>query len=270
MNSIFQASREMANSAQIESPPIRVLVAEPDSTSRKLISSLLEDKPEITVECVDQSSLIASIWEGSPELVVVDAHTPAIAQARTWESLGIDWPLSTIVTSYSFGALTPFAGIAVDLLVKPFGFERLEIALALAKAQIHRTRQSLVRSVFAEPALPLISEPRLQRLAVQAEDRVVLIKTEDIEWIQAAGKFVRIHSAIGPYLLRRSLKSLELALDPHQFLRVHRNVLINLDHVVEFHIPETGNMLVKLRNGTSLPLRKSTRQIVRRLLENRI
>jgi two-component system LytT family response regulator len=87
----------------------------------------------------------------------------------------------------------------------------------------------------------------------------VLLRTEDIEWLQASGNYIRVHLGEMAYLLGQSLRSLQALLDPSHFLRVHRNVVVNLDHVEEFYLPDEGNMFVRLKSGLCLPLRKANR-----------
>jgi len=251
-------------SIHVRSESIRVLVAEPDPVSRGLICSLLECEPDITTECVDDSRLIASIQENVPDIVILDAHTPAIRRAGDWHTLGIKSPLATIVTAYDPALLTAFTSIAVDLLVKPFDVERFEAALDLARARILQVRTQPKLDV---PGGAGLHSQFLQRLTVEAGETIVLVRVEDILWIQSADRYVRLHVESKSLALRRSMRSLQLMLDPKRFLRVHRNVIVNLDHVDEFHLPLDGNMFVKLNNGVALPLRKGNRSVIRKLLQ---
>jgi CheY-like chemotaxis protein len=86
--------------------PIRVLVSEPDAVSRRLICSLLECEPGMTVTCVDDSRLVSSIRESAPDLVILDVHTRAIRLAPSWEAVGIKSAPVTIVTAYDPSALS--------------------------------------------------------------------------------------------------------------------------------------------------------------------
>lgn len=127
-------------SAHVHLAPIRVLVAEPDAVSRRLICLLVEGEPEMTAECVEASRLVSSVRERAPDLVIFDANTQAISRDKTWGALGIKSPPVTIVTAYDPAALAAFAPIAVDLLVKPLDVERLETALDVARSRIVRAR----------------------------------------------------------------------------------------------------------------------------------
>jgi len=219
----------------------------------------------MTAECVDDSSLVSSIQETVPELVIVDANTPLIRRGGNWDALGVEPPLATIVTAYDSAALSAFASIAVDMVVKPFDVERFETALDLAKSRILRARIELQAPDRAsqEPGMP---RQFVQRLAVEADEKIVLIRVEEIQWMQSLGKYIRLYVGEKSHLLRQSLKNLQAVLDPRRFLRVHRNAIVNLDHVDEFYLPPTGNMFVKLNNGVSLPLRRANRNMLRKLL----
>ena len=222
----------------------------------------------MTVTCVDDSKLLSSIQERAPDLIIVDVHTPAIRRAPSWEAVGINSGPVTIVTAYDPSAVSAFASTTVDFLVKPFDAERLEAALDVATSEIARVRTELEaeeRSRDREQTRP--RRHFLQRLAVEANEKIVLVKIEDIRWMQASGNHIRLHVAKASYLMRQSLKNLQAFLDPARFLRVHRNAIVNLDHVEEFHLPPNGNMFAKLNDGLCLPLRKANRALLRKLLK---
>jgi two-component system LytT family response regulator len=171
----------------------------------------------------------------------VDVHSPSIRRAHSWEALGIQHAPSTIVTGFDPSALSTFSSKAVDFLVKPFDVERLESALDLATAAIGQARRAAVPTDSLSHAEDAAEQKRFaQRLAVEAGEKIVLLRTEDIEWLQASGNYIRIHLGEMVYLLRQSLKNLQALLDPGRFLRVHRNVIVNLDHVDIAKDPETS------------------------------
>src|ERR1700747_3474860 len=165
--------------------PVRVLVSEPDPVSRRLICSLLKCESGMTVTCVDDSELVSSIQESAPDLVILDVHAPAIRRAPNWEAVGIKPAPVTIVTAYDPSAGSAFASTAIDFLVKPFDAERFEASLDLAHSGIAR-----VRTELAAEELSTGQEQRrrgrhfLQRLAVEANEKIVLVKIEDIRWMQ--------------------------------------------------------------------------------------
>ena len=266
----FQRNIQPAALSELQSVdvPLRVLVSEPDITSRKLMCALLQCNAGTTVNCVDDSQLLSAIHDTDPHIVIVDIHSPSSRQASSWEALGIQPAPATIVTGFDPSALSAFSSRAVDFLVKPFDVERLESALDLAVAAIGQTRRAAVPTDSLGHAGNGAEQLRFaQRLAVEAGAKIVLLRTGDIEWLQASGNYIRIHLGEMVYLLRQSLTNLQALLDPGRFLRVHRNVIVNLDHVEEFYLPVEGNMFVRLRNGLCLPLRKANRALLRKTLK---
>ena len=260
---------EARASVDVQVAPIRVLVVEPDAGSRRLICSLVEGEPRMTVECVGDSQLVSSVQEYAPDLVILDGHTPAIRRGKTWDALGIKSPPATIVTAYDPAVLPAFASIAVDLLVKPLDVERFESALGVARSRIVRARSEMETSNrLSEYGDAMPRRQFLRRLAVEAGEKIVLVRVEDIQWMQSLGKHIRLHMGEASHLLRQSLKNLQASLDPKQFLRVHRNAIVNLDHVAEFYLPPSGNMFVKLNDGVSLPLRRANRAMLRKRLKD--
>ena len=250
--------------------PIRVLMSEPDSVSRRLICSLLRCESDMTLECADDSQILSAIQEFGPDLVILDVHTPAIRRAESWGALGVKSPPATIVTAYDPATLSTFTSVATDLLVKPFDAERFQTALDVAKARIIRSRAEFrtANDLPGDPDSRAVRRQFLQRLAVEAGEKIMLVRVADILWLQSSRNHIRLHLGHTSHLIRQSIKRLQALLDPNRFLRVHRNAIVNLDHVEEFHLPPKGNMFVKMNNGVNLPLRRGNRAMLRKQLKD--
>jgi len=258
--------------AREQGPALRVIVAEPDTASRRLICSILESESNVELQCINNSDLLAVIRETDPDLVILDIQTSAIRRAANWEALGVKSPPATIVTSYDATSLLPFASAGADLLIKPLNVDEFHDAIEAARLNIVRARTAVSQVHERQGAQePLPEQPQfLQRLAAESEGRIVLLKVPDILWLQSFGNHIRLHSANATHLVRYTMKKIQVLLDPNHFLRVHRNAIVNLDHVVEFFLPTTGNMFVKLDNGTCLPLRRANRVSLRKLLRQHL
>jgi DNA-binding LytR/AlgR family response regulator len=107
-------------------------------------------------------------------------------------------------------------------------------------------------------------EKYVNRMAVKAGDKIVLVSMRDVLWIQSDGNRIRLHLENTSYEHRTTIKNAYTHLDPERFLRVHRNAIVNLDHVTEFHLPRRGNAIVHLRNGVALPVSGTARLALRR------
>ncbi len=250
-----------------EGGPIRVLLVEPDSASRRLICSILENESDATVLCVDSSRLLPSIHEFRPDLVILDISTASHTAALKY--LGTRSSTATIITGYDATSLKHFSSINEDLLIKPFGVEQLQIALEAAKSKIIRVRTEMAASVPSSNRQH--STERLQflsRVAAESGETIVIVNVKDILWLQACGNYIRLHLGSATHLVRQTVKNFQKMLDPRHFLRIHRNAIVNLDHVREFFLPPEGNMHVKLDNGTCLPLRRANRSLLRKTLKS--
>lgn len=250
--------------------PMRVLVSEPDTVSRRLILSLLKRESDVTIECVDDFQVVPAIQELAPDLVILDVHTPAIRRAESWGVLGVESPPATIVTAYDPATLSTFASVATDLLVKPFDAERFQTAFDVARARITRSwvEFQAANDLPSGPDSKAVRRQFLERLAVEVGEKIILVRVEDILWLQSSRNHIRLHVRQTSHLIRQSIKTLQVLLDPNRFLRVHRNAIVNLDHVEEFYLPPKGNMFVKMNNGVTLPLRRGARAMLRKQLKD--
>jgi two-component system LytT family response regulator len=254
--------------AEIPSVPLRVLVAEPDTVSRRLICSFLKSEAITIVEPPNRVQMLNAIKESVPDILVADAHSLS-APTRGLAAPESEVPSATIVTAYNPADLTAFAPIAVDVLVKPFDVDRFETALDLAKSRVARERaEGEPDQILSGKQGDVHHSGWSQRLVVESDHRMLLVRAEDIDWIQSSGDYVRLHVGSACHLLRRTMKELQALLDPKRFLRVHRNAMVNLDRVREFYLPPTGNMFVTLNTGISLPLRRHNRSLLRRLIKD--
>ena len=131
--------------------------------------------------------------------------------------------------------------------------------------------ESQLRLVDREsgPALPVESEElrpiieqlltelrsqrrRTGRLIVKTGGKVLFLRAQDVEWVEAAGNYVRLHVGGEAYLFRESMKNMESRLDAEQFVRIHRSAIVNLDRIRELQPWFHGEYVVILQDGTKL------------------
>jgi two-component system LytT family response regulator len=194
-------------------------------------------------------------------------------------------PHVVFVTAYDQFALRAFEVHALDYLLKPFSDKRFFDAIDRAKRAIHEAGRvelsarllSLLDAVgLAEPSAgepiraPVDASTATRsfasRIAVKQEGRVVLVKADDIDWIEAADYCARLHVGEGVYVIRESLKSLAARLDPARFFAVSRSAIVNLDRVREIQAFARGSQIVILSDGTRVTLSRARREALERLL----
>ncbi|HWD20616.1 MAG TPA: LytTR family DNA-binding domain-containing protein [Verrucomicrobiae bacterium] len=250
---------------------IRTLIVDDEPLARQLIRQLLRAEPdfEIIGECGDGAQAAACINEQAPDLVLLDIQMPerggfevltAIDPARR--------PIVVFVTAYDKFALQAFEAHALDYLLKPVDEDRFHQTLERIKIHFDGRATSALQERLAAfmETLPH-SAKTISRLAVKAEGRVLFLKVEEIDWIEAVGNYLGLHVGKEKYLLRGRLAELEKQLPAADFFRIHRSTIINLDRVKEFQPLFKGDGVVILRDGTRLDVSRNGSQKLRELLE---
>jgi two-component system LytT family response regulator len=104
------------------------------------------------------------------------------------------------------------------------------------------------------------------RLVVRVKNEIKIIPIKDVAFFEAEDDYIAIHTKEGKFLKKMTMKSLEEALDPSKFARVHRSFMVNLNEVTQIEPYERENYLVKLRNGKQVPVSKSGYSRLRQVL----
>ncbi|MEN3335287.1 MAG: two-component system, LytTR family, response regulator [Blastocatellia bacterium] len=250
---------------------IRTLIVDDEPLARRRIRRMLARYPEVDVigECANGREAIAAIREQQPALVFLDVQMPEIDGFAVLERISAEaMPLVIFVTAYDQYALRAFDVYALDYLLKPFDRRRFDQALQRAKSRLFNER-----SEVSERALALLEELRaqqshLERMVIKAGGRAFFLKTEEIDWVEAEGKYVRLHVGKESYLMREAISQIEAQLDPKRFLRIHRSTIVNLDRVRELQPWFHNDYRVILRDGTELMLSRSCRKRLSELLGN--
>jgi two-component system LytT family response regulator len=256
-----------------ETSPIRVLIVDDEVLARRRLREMLRGDHEVEIagECATGPETIRAVGELKPDLVFLDVQIPGLDGMAVSSALGgEDGPLIIFVTAYDQYAVRAFEIRAVDYLLKPFDRERFAAALNRAKTMLRERRRTEVN----EQILSLLEEMRdrpqyLDRLVINTNDRVFVIRTEEIDWIEAEGNYVRIHFGKGSSLLRETLSHLASQLDPRKFPRIHRSQIVNIDRIQELQPWSHRDYRIILRNGTQLALSRTYRDQLYQLLGKR-
>jgi two-component system LytT family response regulator len=249
---------------------IRTLIVDDEPLARRKIRRLLARDPEIEIlaDCANGPEAIAAITATRPSLVFLDVQMPEIDGFDVLESIPSSHvPFVIFVTAYDQYALRAFEVSAVDYLVKPFDSRRFEKALQRAKSRLVSERSGdLNRQTLALLEELKARSSHVERLVIKAGGRAFFLKTEEIDWIEAEGKYVRLHVGKESYLLREAIGSLETQLDPKKFPRIHRSTIVNIDRVRELQPWFHNEYRVILKDGTELMLSRSCRKRLGELL----
>ena len=251
---------------------LQVLIVDDEPLARRRIRALLKGEKDVEIvgECGDGRQAIAAIQKQRPDLVFLDVQMPEVDGFGVVESVGAaDMPAVVFVTAYDRYALNAFEVHALDYLLKPFDEERFQGALARARSEIRRERTDDVHQRLLA-LLEHLQPPgkHLDRLLVKSAGRIFFLKVEEIDWIEAAGNYVRLHVGKESHLVRETMTDLESRLDPGRFLRIHRSTLVNIDRIKELHPWFSGDYAVVLHDGTQLRLSRGHRERLSERLGN--
>ena len=273
---------------------IRVLVVDDEPLAREGIKVRLEREADMEVvgEAADGPEAVAAITTLHPDLVFLDVQMPGMDGFEVVERVaGVHLPVIVFATAYDEYALRAFEVHALDYLLKPVTARRFEEALRRARTEVGRgmereTHRRLVELLDAwrsaatvsaathalPPEPPQQQQPPppapqalhgggayLTRLVVRDGERFLLLRAEEIDWVESAANYVRLHARGTSYLVRATMAELERRLDPSRFTRIHRSTIVNTDRIREIRPEWHGDFDVVLTTGKALRLSRSYR-----------
>ena len=195
----------------------------------------MRDEAEIEIigECGNGSDAIGAIRDNKPDLVFLDIQMPEKNGFDVIKSLnGLHLPAIVFVTAYDQYALQAFDVHALDYLLKPFTRERIHRAISRARESIENRRMGNIDERLISLIADLKHEKKyLERLVVKTTGRVFFLRTDEIDWIEAAGNYVKLHSGRDTHMIRETMNGIEGKLDPDKFLRIHRSTVVHIDRI---------------------------------------
>lgn len=256
------------------------MIVDDEPLARRNIRLLLERDAQIEIldECRNGREAVKAINSLSPDLIFLDIQMPELDGFDVLERVDPEQIQAIIfVTAFDQYALKAFDVHALDYLLKPFDDERFAHALRRAKAQIEAREinrlSNRLLAILEERESHRQSSARQQtyltRLMIKVSGRVVLVKVEDLDFIEADGNYAKLHVGRKSHLLREKMNDLEVQLDPEKFVRIHRSTIVNLDRIKEMHPHFNGDYIVVLQDGRQLRLSRSRRENLEQKLGRR-
>lgn len=248
---------------------IRVAVVDDEPLAREWLRRLLagDDEMAIVAEYCDGKSAIAGLQDQAVDVVFLDIQMPEADGFDVLASLHSEEPpIVVFVTAYDEYAIRAFEAHALDYLLKPFDESRFRAALFRVKREVRRDREGLSRRLSMLVETLCQDRNHAERLAVHMEGRIILVPVAEVDWIEAADNYARVHVGRAKYLLRETLTSLAARLDQRRFLRIHRSTIVNTDRVREVQPLFRGEHVMLLHDGTRLTVGRKYRGSLARLL----
>lgn len=249
---------------------IRTLIVDDEPLARDRIRSLLKNESEVEVigECGDGASAIQTIKNKKPDLVLLDIQLPEMGGFEIIESLDKEEvPAIIFTTAYDAFAVKAFKVHALDYLLKPVSAERLHEALTRVRA-LNPLDAALRRDLIG--LLREIRPPRPTRrtISVKTETGVLFLRAAEIDWAESAGSYVCFHVGSQTHVSRETMRQAEHDLLEHNFIRIHRSTIVNLDRIRKLKPLLYGEYAVELRDGTTLAISRGYKEQALRKLGN--
>ena len=237
---------------------IRAVVVDDEELARQVLREFMASHPEIELiaECANGFEAVKTVAEQKPDLMFLDIQMPKLDGFEVLELIGKDTAV-VFVTAYDSYAIKAFEVHAVDYLLKPFGADRFEAALARAK---QRLGGKLPEATPAAAELAAAARPPAQyldRIAVRDGTRVLIIPVAKLDYAEAQDDYVALAANGKKHLKQQTISSLESALDPSRFMRIHRSYIVNLERVVKVEPYAKDSHVAVLTSGARLPVSRA-------------
>lgn len=235
---------------------VRVMIADDEALARARLRRLvaLEAGTDVVAEAATVPDAARLVAETRPDILLLDIRMPGGDGFDVLDALAEPPPAVVFVTAYESHALRAFDVAAVDYLLKPFDAARFRLAFGRARARLRRRAEvptaGDLRALLAR--LTSGTPPAGDRLLARTGQRIAFVPVSDVDWIEGAGNYVRLHVGDETHLVRASLTELEQRLGGRGFVRVHRSTIVNLDRVREMRHWSGGTHILELDDGTEV------------------
>ena len=249
---------------------LRAIVVDDEPLPLERIAQLVRESPslELVATASDGRNALDAIVEHRPDVVFLDIQMPELDGFQVISALDDEHlPAAVFVTAFDEYAIRAFEVDAIDYLLKPVTPERFASAVARVVSRVghgdHVTASS-IRALAARAA-----EQRgapLTRFVASRGGKHYFVPLADVDWIEADGNYIRLHTGDKSHLIRETMKALEAKLDPAAFVRIHRSAVVSVARIESIETRDQGEYLVRMRTGAKLCSSRGYSERVRALL----
>jgi two-component system LytT family response regulator len=239
---------------------IRAVIVDDEALARQILREYLGHHSNIDViaECANGFEAVKTVAEQKPDLVFLDIQMPKLDGFEVLELMGPGAAAVIFVTAYDNYAIRAFDVHAVDYLLKPIGRERFEAALGRASERLSGGGKT--PAMPPGPELAAAARPPsqyLDRIPVRDGVRVFIIPVAKLDYAEAQDDYVELTAEGKKHLKQQTISSLEAALDPARFLRIHRSYIVNLERVARIEPYAKESHVAILSTGAKLPVSRA-------------
>ncbi|HEY2092170.1 MAG TPA: LytTR family DNA-binding domain-containing protein [Thermoanaerobaculia bacterium] len=245
---------------------IRAVIADDERLARQRLRRLLAEHADVQIvaECRSGYDAVRAVEEQHPDLLFLDIEIPELDGFGVIKSLSqvARMPHVVFVTAFDKYAVQAFEVRAIDYLLKPIVRERVAEAVLRAHAAIapHGDRRDALNELLND-----LSARRPSRFTIHDGGRIYFVPYASVDWIEAAGNYVRLRARAESHLMRATMHAVEESLKGTPFVRIHRSTIVNLDRIKELRPTFAGDYVVILHNDERLTLSRTYRSALDRI-----
>lgn len=233
----------------------KIILIDDEPLARSVVAEYLQAHPtlEIVQQCGDGFEGIKAIQQHQPDLIFLDIQMPKINGFEMLELLE-NPPSIIFTTAFDEYAIKAFEAHAIDYLLKPFSQERFDKAIEKwQEQQQHVTRSNTEALLETAAQSPLQSD----RVVVKNGSKIKIIPVADILYLEAADEYVKIHTAEGYFLKKKTMSFFESSLPARQFARSHRSYIVNVQEITRIEPYEKDNYVAVIKSGAQVPVSRT-------------
>lgn len=241
----------------------KIIIIDDEPLAREIVKEYIQKFSDLQLmaECNDGFEAVKAIAEYKPDLIFLDIQMPKISGFEMLELL--EEPPSVIfTTAFDEYAIKAFEANATDYLLKPFSQERFDLAVNKYLAQKKEDKKAVKTLVDS-----VSKDMPLQRIVIRDGSKIRIIPLHEVIMLESADDYVKIHSAKGVFLKKKTMQSFEECLPASQFVRVHRSYIINISQITRIDPMEKENHVALLKDGPTVPVSKAGYQKLKQALD---
>jgi len=250
---------------------MHAVIVEDEPLAQQRLASMLAETSDVRVvaRCNDGPAAVQAIVEHKPDVLFLDIEMPGANGFEVLEAIGEDAdPIVIFTTAYGHHAVKAFEAHALDYLLKPFDEDRLHKALVRARqalsSQSAGDQSAKTRNLLADDR---VRELGGDRLVVKSGGRVLFLDQNEVDWVEAAANYVKLHCGQVEHVVRETMGGMEKRLDPAKFTLIHRSIIVNVGKLRELRTLNSGEFILTMSNGTELSGSRNYRSAVQRYLK---
>ena len=231
---------------------MKVIIIDDEPLARSLVKEYLSEFPELELiqECGDGFEGLKAINQHQPDLIFLDIQMPKINGFELLELIE-NPPAIIFATAFENYAIKAFEAHAIDYLLKPYSRERFKKAVQKWMQQKNTSVQ------LTEQLLETVNHGIQNRIVLKENGKIKIIPVQQVQFLESADDYVKIHTAEGVYLKNKTMQYFETHLSEADFVRIHRSYLVKIQLIHKLEPYEKDGHLAILSSGQKLPVSKS-------------